>query len=187
MSKGNDPQSAAEVAQQLFYALWGDRFNWEDEHRKDTAKRFVNMIMELTTPTPFEFTTFDTRSDEMVVVSGIEFTSLCAHHIVPFIGKAHVAYIPNGRLVGLSKIPRLIQNMDKDLTVQEELTTNIANALASHLNPRGVAVVLEAEHLCMSLRGIKAQDVVTRTSCMLGAFRENDNLARAEFLSLIKG
>lgn len=179
-----DPVAAA---QELFNALWGNRFDWTSEHRKDSAQRFVRMMYELTVPIPFDFTTFDTNSDEMIVVSNIDFTSLCAHHLVPFIGKAYVAYIPQGKLVGLSKIPRLVQNMAKDLTVQEELTTNIANALVSHLHPQGVAVVLEAEHMCMSLRGVKAHGVVTRTSCMLGAFGDHEKLARSEFLSLIKG
>lgn len=170
----------------LFKRIWGDRFDWDSEHHRDTPNRFANMLRDLTHQEPFKFTTFESDSDEMVIVKDIDFHSLCAHHIVPFIGRAHVAYIPNGKLVGISKIARTIRFHAADLTVQEELTQTIAKDLAEHLEPVGVAVVMEAEHMCMTLRGVKAPGAKTITSCMLGAFADHDKQARSEFLSLIK-
>ena len=123
--------------------------------------------------------------DEMVVVKDIDFASLCEHHLLPFIGKAHVAYMPAKKIVGLSKIPRLVEMFARRLQVQERLTTQIANSLNEALQPRGVAVVIEAVHLCMLVRGVEKQNSKAVTSAMLGAFRDRPE-TRAEFMELIK-
>jgi GTP cyclohydrolase I len=123
--------------------------------------------------------------DEMVVVKDIDFASLCEHHLLPFIGKCHVAYMPHRKIVGLSKIPRLVEMFSRRLQVQERLTTQIATTLEEALQPRGVAVVMEAIHLCMLMRGVEKQNSKAVTSAMLGAFRERPE-TRAEFMELIK-
>jgi GTP cyclohydrolase IA len=123
--------------------------------------------------------------DEMVVVKDIDFFSLCEHHLLPFIGKAHVAYMPNKKIVGLSKIPRLVEMYSRRLQVQERLTTQIANTLNEVLQPRGAAVVMEAVHLCMIMRGVEKQNSKAVTSAMLGVFRDRSE-TRAEFMELIK-
>lgn len=123
--------------------------------------------------------------DEMVLVKDIDFTSLCEHHLLPFIGKCHVAYMPRHKIVGLSKIPRLVDMFSRRLQVQERLTTQIANTLNEVLEPRGVAVVMEAIHLCMLMRGVEKQNSKAVTSAMLGAFRDRPE-TRAEFMELIK-
>ncbi|MBM4443463.1 MAG: GTP cyclohydrolase I FolE [Candidatus Rokubacteria bacterium] len=123
--------------------------------------------------------------DEMVVVKDIDFASVCEHHLIPFIGKAHIAYMPRKKIVGLSKIPRLVEMFSRRLQVQERLTTQIANTLNDALQPRGVAVVMEAVHLCMLMRGVEKQNSKAVTSAMLGAFRDRPE-TRAEFMELIK-
>ena len=127
---------------------------------------------------------FEESVDEMVVVRDIEFYSLCEHHMLPFYGRIHVAYIPDGKVIGLSKLPRIVEMFARRLQVQERMTTQVARAVDEVLAPRGVAVVSEAAHLCMMMRGVAKQSSVTTTSCMLGAFRE-DPRTRSEFLSLI--
>ena len=127
---------------------------------------------------------FNETYNEMVVVKDIRFYSLCEHHLLPFFGTAHVAYIPNGKIIGLSKIPKLVQVFAKRLQVQERMTQQIAETLQTKLAPLGVAVVIEARHLCMEMRGAKSQDSPTVTSAMLGAFRENAR-TREEVLSFI--
>jgi GTP cyclohydrolase IA len=127
---------------------------------------------------------FDVEYDEMVIVKDIEMFSLCEHHLLPFFGNVHVAYLPNKKVVGLSKIPRLVNMFARRLQVQERLTSQIAQALMDHLEPRGVGVVVEARHLCMAMRGVEKQHSQTVTSAMLGEFRENGR-ARSEFLALI--
>lgn len=126
---------------------------------------------------------FDHETDEMVIVKDVELYSLCEHHLVPFFGKAHVAYIPDRKIIGLSKIARLVDLFARRLQVQERLTTQIAHAIEEALEPRGVAVVIEAAHLCMMMRGVEKQNSVTVTSCMLGRFR-TDEKTRTEFLTL---
>jgi GTP cyclohydrolase I len=123
--------------------------------------------------------------DEMVIVKDIDFASLCEHHLLPFVGKCHVAYMPKRKILGLSKIPRLVDMFSKRLQVQERLTTQIANALNEALEPRGVAVVMEAIHLCMMVRGVEKQNSKAVTSAMLGGFRDRPE-TRAEFMELIK-
>ena len=127
---------------------------------------------------------FEEPYDEMVLVKDIEIFSLCEHHLLPFYGKAHVAYIPNGKIIGLSKIPRVVEVFAKRLQVQERLTSQISNCLMEALEPRGVGVVIEALHLCMAMRGVEKSQSITVTSTMLGTFRSDDRV-RQEFLSLI--
>jgi len=128
---------------------------------------------------------FDVSYDEMVIVKDIEFYSLCEHHLLPFFGRIHVAYIPNGKVVGLSKIPRLIEMFGRRLQVQERLTTEIAETLERVLEPKGVAVVAEAIHLCMMMRGVQQQNASAITSSLRGEF-ENDPKTRAEFMDLLR-
>jgi GTP cyclohydrolase I len=123
--------------------------------------------------------------DEMVIVKDIDFSSMCEHHLLPFVGKCHVAYLPDRKIVGLSKIPRLVEMFSRRLQVQERLTTQIATTLNEALQPRGVAVVMEAIHLCMLMRGVEKQNSQAITSAMLGTFRERPE-TRAEFMELIK-
>ena len=123
--------------------------------------------------------------NEMVAVTDIELYSLCEHHLLPFFGRAHIAYIPNGHIVGISKLPRVVDVFAHRLQVQERLTTQIAEAIEQAIEPAGVGVVIEASHLCMMMRGVQKQNSKTVTSCMLGAFRE-DEKTRSEFLQLIR-
>jgi len=129
---------------------------------------------------------FEESYDEMILVKDIELYSMCEHHMVPFFGKAHVAYIPDGHIVGLSKIPRVVDVFARRLQVQERLTMQILTAIEDALNPQGVAVVIEATHLCMVMRGVQKQHSVTTTSSMSGPFLENTH-TRAEFMRLIHG
>ena len=128
---------------------------------------------------------FSVDYNEMVIVRDIDFYSLCEHHLLPFVGKCHVAYIPQGRVLGLSKIPRLVDIFARRLQIQERLTNQIAETLREKVDPLGVAVVMEATHLCMAMRGVEKQNSVATTSAMLGVFRE-DARTRMEFLELIK-
>ena len=127
---------------------------------------------------------FDVDYDEMVIVRDIEMYSLCEHHMLPFFGRVHIAYIPNGKVVGLSKLPRLVDVFARRLQVQERMTRQIAEALSDAVSPRGVGVVIEAQHLCMMMRGVEKQASHTVTSAMLGVFQEQPT--RSEFLSLVR-
>ena len=128
---------------------------------------------------------FTVTYDEMVIVKDIEMFSLCEHHMLPFFGKVHVAYIPNGKVIGLSKIPRLIEVFSRRLQIQERLTTQIAETIQKTIEPQGVGVVIEARHLCMMMRGVEKQHSAAVTSSMLGCFRDEQE-TRTEFLSLIR-
>jgi GTP cyclohydrolase I len=157
----------------------------------DTPKRVENMYRELTGgygQNPKELINsalFDVDYDEMVVVTHIDFYSLCEHHMLPFFGVAHVGYIPKGKVVGLSKIPRIVEMYARRLQVQERMTAQIANILQEELNPDGVGVVVEGYHMCMSMRGVKKEKAKMITSTLLGSFRE-DPATRTEFLELIR-
>lgn len=128
---------------------------------------------------------FDSEASEIVLVKDIELYSMCEHHLLPFIGRAHVAYIPNGKVIGLSKVARIVDVFARRLQVQENLTTQIAESLMGCLEPNGVAVVVEAKHLCMMMRGVEKQNSIMKTSCLLGSFKD-DARTRSEFLSLLK-
>ncbi len=154
-------------------------------HLRDTPRRVASAFAEMLTPTPFSLTTFlnDAGYDELVIARGIAFSSLCEHHLLAFSGVAHVGYLPGDRIVGLSKLARVVRQFAADLQVQERLTTQIADFLDTALRPKGVGVILEAEHLCMSIRGVHAPGSSTVTSRLLGTLRD-DPRSRQEFLTL---
>jgi len=127
---------------------------------------------------------FDSDASEIVLVKDIELYSMCEHHLLPFVGKAHVAYIPNGKVIGLSKVARIVDMFARRLQIQENLTIQVADALMKTLQPLGVAVVIEAKHLCMMMRGVEKQNSVMKSSCLLGSFKE-DARTRSEFLALL--
>jgi len=179
-----DPAAAERAATDLLRALGMDLTS---EHLADTPRRMTDALLELTTPREFDLTTFpnDEGYDELVVARAIPFASLCEHHLLPFIGFAHVAYMPGDRILGLSKLARVVELFARRLQVQERLTTQIAGWLQENVRPRGVGVVLEAEHLCMTIRGARAEGAKTVTSALHGALR-NDPRTRAEFLALTR-
>ena len=153
--------------------------------RVEKAMRFLTRGYDQDPAEVLNQALFTVTYDEMVVVKDIDLYSLCEHHLLPFHGKAHVAYLPNGKVVGLSKIPRLVDIYARRLQVQERLTVEIAEAIQSAVRPRGVGVIIEAVHFCMMMRGVEKQNSVAVTSCMLGAFREQLQ-TREEFLSLVR-
>ena len=181
---GVDRLGAELAARDLLVALGADL---DSDHLRETPRRVAKAYAELLTPRPFNATTFpnDEGYDELVIVGEIPFQSLCAHHLLPFQGKAHVAYLPGERLVGLSKLARVVELYARRLQLQERLTTQVADWLDEHLEPRGVGVILEAEHLCMSLRGVQTAGAKTVTSALRGLVRD-DPRTRQEFLSLIR-
>jgi GTP cyclohydrolase I len=157
----------------------------------DTPERMEKSMAFLTRGYAMDVTTvlhdalFEVEYDEMVIVKDIEFFSMCEHHLLPFFGKAHVAYVPNGQVIGLSKVPRVVDVFARRLQVQERLTTEIADAIQEAIDPQGVAVILEAQHLCMMMRGVEKQHSATVTSAMRGVFKEQLQ-TRNEFLSLVR-
>jgi GTP cyclohydrolase I len=151
----------------------------------DTPKRYIKFMREFLEVKEFNFTAFDAEgADEMILQTNIPFYSLCEHHTAPFFGIANVAYIPNKKIVGLSKLARTVDLYSQKFQNQERITTQIAERLNTELNPKGVAVHLKAQHLCMCMRGVKKHDTWTSTSKMIGLFKD-DNKARNEFLNLI--
>ena len=160
----------------------------EDVHReglKDTPKRYIKFLKEFLFKNEFNFTTFDSEGmDQMIVQKNISFHSLCEHHLAPFFGTATVAYIPNGKIVGLSKLARVVEYYASNLQNQERITQQIADRLCQELNPLGVAISIEAEHMCMSMRGIKKAGAKTTTQCLKGVFL-TDVQTRTEFMQII--
>jgi GTP cyclohydrolase I len=177
-----DLPAAARAVTDLLSALGQDI---DSEHIRDTPRRVAAAYAELLTARPFDLTTFpnDEGYDELVLCRDVPFHSLCEHHMLPFRGVAHIGYLPGGRILGLSKLARVVELFARRLQVQERLTMQIADWLCEQLDPKGVGVVIEAEHMCMSLRGVQASGVVTATSALRGLLRD-DPRARAEFLSL---
>ena len=154
-------------------------------HRAAKAMAFLTRGYRQTLAEVVGGALFDSDNDQMIVVQDIELYSLCEHHLLPFIGKCHVAYLPKGKVLGLSKIARIVEMYARRLQIQENLTNQIAQAILSTTNAQGVGVIIEAKHLCMTMRGVEKQNSVMKTSMMLGQFRESYN-TRSEFLSLIK-
>jgi GTP cyclohydrolase I len=153
--------------------------------RVEASLRFLTKGYRLDIEKVVNGALFEATYDEMVVVKDIEIYSLCEHHLLPFFGKCHVAYIPSHKIIGLSKMPRIVDVFSRRLQVQERLTTDIANAINKYLEPQGVGVIIEAYHLCMMMRGVQKQNSRTITSCMLGRFK-SDPKTRSEFLDFIK-
>src|SRR5437763_3996517 len=177
--------AVARATRDLLVALGADLAS---EGLRETPRRMATTYLELLTPEPFNMTTFPNGEgyDELVVVRDIRFQSLCMHHVLPFYGVAHVAYLPADRILGLSKLARVVDLFARDLQLQERLTTQVAGWLQQQLRPKGVGVVLEAEHLCMSMRGVQKAGAKTVTSALHGLVRD-DPRTREEFLSLAGG
>jgi GTP cyclohydrolase IA len=177
-----DVPAAEQAVAALLRALGRDPV---DAHLADTPRRVADAFAELLTPPPFDLTTFpnDEGYNELVMATAIPVQSLCEHHLLPFVGVAHIGYLPGERILGLSKLARVLDLFARDLQVQERLTQQVADWLQDNLNPRGVGVVIEAEHLCMSLRGVRARGARTTTSALHGVLRE-DARTRSEFFAL---
>jgi GTP cyclohydrolase I len=177
-----DLQAAEQAVGDLLRALGRDP---REPHLTDTPRRVADAYAELLTPPPFDLTTFpnDEGYNELVMATAIPVQSLCEHHLLPFTGVAHIGYLPGERILGLSKLARVLDLFARDLQVQERLTQQVADWLQENLNPRGVGVVVEAEHLCMSLRGVRARGSRTTTSALHGVLRE-DARTRQEFFAL---
>ena len=182
LRRETDLDAASRAVADLLVALGHDP---TEEDLAETPQRVARAFAELLTPRPFDPTTFpnDEGYDQLVLARDIRFQSLCQHHLLPFHGVAHVGYIPGGRILGLSKLARVVELFARRLQVQERLTQQVADWLDERLAPRGVGVVLEAEHLCMSLRGVRAQGSRTTTSALHGLLRD-DARTRQEFFSL---
>jgi GTP cyclohydrolase I len=180
-----DLNAAEQAAGDLLTALGVDV---TDESLRETPRRMVAAYHEMFTPRPFDLTTFpnDEAYDELVVARGLPVTAVCEHHLLPFVGVAHVGYLPGPRILGLSKLARVVELFARRPQVQERLTQQIANWLDERLAPRGVGVVVEAEHMCMTVRGVRAAGASTVTSALHGQLRD-DPATRAEFFALAGG
>src|SRR5438874_694619 len=177
-----DLRAAERAVRDLLTALGKDPVS---EHLQDTPRRVANAYAEMLRPRDFRLTTFpnDEGYDELVLAKSIPVQSLCEHHLLPFQGVAHVGYLPGDRILGLSKLARVVELFARDFQVQERLTKQVADWLQDHLDPKGVGVVIEAEHQCMSLRGVRAAGSRTITSALHGGLRENPS-SRQEFFAL---
>ena len=181
-TKALDRAAVERASRELLIALGADLGS---DGLRDTPRRMADTYVELLTPRPFTPTTFenDEGYDQLIIVRDIPFQSLCMHHVLPFHGVAHIAYLPSERILGLSKLARVVDLFARDLQLQERLTTQVADWLERELQPKGVGVVIEAEHLCMSLRGVQKPGARTVTSALHGLVRD-DPRTREEFLSL---
>ena len=185
---GKNKESVADLVRKIITLVGEDS---EREGLRKTPERYEKVLKFLTSgyhqnlDTVLNGATFSVNYDQMVVVKDIEFFSLCEHHLLPFFGKAHVAYLPSKRVLGLSKIARLVNMFARRLQIQERMTRQIADAICEKISPEGVGVIIEARHLCMQMRGVEKQHGQAMTSAMLGSFRENKQ-TRDEFLSLIR-
>src|ERR1700733_495101 len=177
-----DLAEAAAAAEQFIRALG---VSLDAESMRDTPRRMARAYVELFTPRPFDLTTFpnDEGYDELVLARSIPVRSVCEHHLLPFVGVAHVGYLPGDRILGLSKLARIVEHFACRPQVQERLTKQVADWVCEHLHPKGVGVVIEAEHTCMTLRGVHATGSTTITSTLLGSLRE-DARSRQEFFAL---
>ncbi|MCH2106329.1 MAG: GTP cyclohydrolase I FolE [Planctomycetes bacterium] len=188
MSRDGELLRRREIIESLLHSIGEDP---EREGLQRTPERVSKSFEELTSGVEQSIEevvgqgVFNEECSEMVIVKDIEFYSLCEHHMLPFYGKVHVAYIPDGRIIGLSKIPRIVDMFARRLQVQERMTSQIAEAIQEVLQPKGVGVVADAAHLCMMMRGVQKQNSSTMTSCLLGSFR-SDPRTRSEFLDLVR-
>lgn len=165
----------------------------DDGHGEDTPRRFLVMLSELTSHRHCDGDCLKWKvfindgMDEMIVVQDIPFVSVCNHHVIPFMGFAHVAYVPDKKIAGLSKFARVVDHFARALQVQERLTAQVADFLEERLEPRGVGVILRAEHLCMTIRGVQKPGALTTTAAMRGVFADHDRTAKAEFMKYLNG
>lgn len=190
--------SDAEVLEQILSRYAG--LDGNSDHGKDSAERFLRALDEMTSCKPMKdplldakhesecikWKTFPVQEQDMIVVDSIPFVSLCNHHLVPFMGEAHVGYVPEDRILGLSKFPRVVQHYSRRLQVQENLTRDISDHLHSGLEPKGLIVVMRAQHMCMCLRGVKSTGWTT-TAAVRGVFASHDRTAKQEFYQLLNG
>jgi GTP cyclohydrolase IA len=178
-------EAAAQAAVHDLLEAFG--IDLDQESLQETPARVARAFADFLRPRPFRLTTFpnDEGYDELIIAKNIRFHSLCEHHLLPFVGYAHVAYLPKDRILGLSKLARLVEMFARSLQVQERLTQQIANWLQENLDPKGVGVIVEAEHMCMALRGVEKPGSTTVTSALLGCVR-NDPRTRDEFLRLAR-
>ena len=186
--QGKDLERVADAYRELLQAIGEDTDREGLQRTPDRAARALEFLTQGYRQNLDEIINgaiFESSASEIILVKDIELYSLCEHHLLPFIGRAHVAYLPNGKVIGLSKVARIVDVFARRLQIQENLTTQIAESLMRCLEPSGVAVVVEAKHLCMMMRGVEKQNSVMKTSCLLGTFKE-DARTRSEFLSLLK-